>query len=268
VPDLVRLLRSETVPITVRASAFLLLRQYTSYDLELEEETLENAGPELVETVIELSRSAIGASEKGTPFERLALADPEDDAGDLDEIVDELLESFLASPEAADVGDQEWLGFWAGELVRLGVAHGFDSPVLWDPADIEELLCDLLPRKITLKSAEDAAPAVPAFRAFFRWASRVAPVTHASAIDAELVDLEADFPSMMMDERRFGLAKSFVAKGHAAGFDMSTQEGLAAFQTHYNRQQIAGAAARKKLDAAKKRKAKMAKMSRRKNRRK
>ena len=75
---------------------------------------------------------------------------------------------------------------------------------------------------------------------------------------------------MMMDERRFGPAKSFILAGTAAGFDMSTQEGLHAFQQQWNEQRALPrlSTSNKKTDAAKKRKAKMAKLSRRKNRRK
>lgn len=269
VPDLVALLRSAAAPLSTRAVALLLLRRYTTYDVAREFEKLgRDTLPELVETAIAMSANADVAAQKGTPFERLALASADDDV-DMDEIVDELMDSFCASPEAAAAEDPDELRFWAGELVRLSVAHGFGSPVLWEPADVEEILSELLPRKVTIGSAAEAEAAVPAFRTFFRWAARVAPVANADAIDAELADLEAGFPAMMMDERRFGIAKSFVAKGTAAGFDMSTEEGLIAFQKHLNRQQDAAAAAsRKKLEAAKKRKAKMARLSRKKNRRK
>ncbi len=270
VPDLVRLLRSAAVLAPVRAAALLLLRRYTTYDVVREMEILDHESlPELVEAATAMNAFADIAAQKGTPFERLALADPYDEEVDIDAIIDELIESFCASPEAAAAEDQDELRFWAGDLVRLGVTHGLGSPVLWEPADIEEMLTGLLPRKIAIGSAAEAAGAVPAFRTFFRWASRVAPATEGEAIDAALAELEAGFPAMMMDERRFGMAKSLLAKGTAAGFDMSTEEGLMAFQEHHNRQQAAVAAAsRKKLEAAKKRKAKMARLSRKKNRRK
>lgn len=259
VPDLVRLLRS-AAPVPVRAAAVLLLRRHTSYDVERELETLDlQSLPALVEEALAMHAAAGIALQKGTPFERLALADREDDEADLEAIVDELIESFCASPEASAVEDREELRFWAGALVDLGVAHGHGSPALWDDGTIEEILTELLPRKVSIGSAAEAEGAVPAFRTFFRWVSRVAPLTYAKEIDAALEEHEADFPSMMMDQRRFGLAKSFVVNGNAAGFDMSTEEGLMAFAEHQNRQRPAVAAvSRKKMDAAKKRKAKMA----------
>jgi hypothetical protein len=73
----------------------------------------------------------------------------------------------------------------------------------------------------------------------------------------------------MMDPDRFGPAKAFVVEGTAAGFDMTSEEGMLAFQEQWNREHARVATgARKKMDAAKKRKAKMAKLSRRKNRKK
>lgn len=270
VPDLVRLLRSVAAPVPARAASLLLLRRHTTYDVEREVETLDRESlPALVEETIAMKAAAEIASQKGTPFERLALADAEDDEVDLDEIVDELIESFCASPEATAVEDPAELRFWAGELVRLGLAYGHGSPAVWDENNIEEILTELLPRKLTIGSAAEAEDAVPAFRTFFRWASRVAFLPYADEIDATLEEYEPDFPSMMMDERRFGLAKSFLLKGVAAGFDMSTEEGVAAFVEHQDRQRPIGATpSRKKMDAAKKRKAKMAKLSRKKNRRK
>lgn len=272
VPDLVRLLRSAEAPVPARATALILLRQDTTYDVEREVETLDHASlPALIEEALAITVAAEIGSQKGTPFERLALASPEDEEGDLDEIVDELIESFCASPEAAAAEDPAELRFWAGELVRLGLAYGHGSPAVWDESNIEEILTELLPRKLTIASAAEAEGAVPAFRAFFRWASRVAFLPSAEEIDATLEEYEPDFPSMMMDERRFGLAKSFVMQAAAAGYDISTEAGLAAFTEHQHLpgHRPAGAAtSRKKMDAAKKRKAKMAKLSRKKNRRK
>lgn len=74
---------------------------------------------------------------------------------------------------------------------------------------------------------------------------------------------------MMMDERRFGPAKSFILAGTAAGFDMSTEDGMREFQQQWNERRIEPrrSTSNKTMDVAKKRQAKMAKLSRRKNRR-
>jgi hypothetical protein len=41
----------------------------------------------------------------------------------------------------------------------------------------------------------------------------------------------------MNDPNKFGMAKSFFMAGTAAGFDLTTEEGLKAFQEHYNKNQ-------------------------------
>ena len=169
VPDLVRLLRSPAAPLPARAAALLLLRRHTTYDVAAEIDTLEiESAPELINTVIAMQAAADTALQKGTPFERLALADPEDDEVDIEDIVEELIDEFCASPEAAAAGDRDELQFWAGELVHLGVSYGYGSPLLWGSGTIEEVLTELLPQKLTIESVDDAKGAVPAFRTFFR----------------------------------------------------------------------------------------------------
>lgn len=268
VPDLVRLLRSAAAPVEARAAALILL-QFATYDLAAGLETFDvESLAEVIQAAAEMRAAADVALQMDTPFERLTLADPDDEEAGIEEIVEELIAAFCDSAEAAAAQDAEELRFWAGQLVLLGVQYGYGTPVLWAPDDLDEILSDLLPRKLTIESADDAKEAVPAFRAFFRWAARVAVVPDAEAIEQVLDELEPEFPAMMMDESRFGPAKAFVVRGMAAGYDMSTEEGLHAFQEQWNREHaLPAAASRKKADAAKKRKAKMAKMSRRKNRR-
>jgi hypothetical protein len=271
VPELVRFFRSETISAESRAATMILLRQ-TTFDLIADIERLDRqAQSELAVSVIELHNRDQSSMQRGTPFEAVSSFDAEDDDLDLDGIVDDLVEAFLESPEAAEATDSDELRSWVGTLIGLGVEYGFGSPATWNEQAIEEIVCELMPKKITLESANDARPAIPAFRLFFRWASQVAFLPHAAMIDAVLKESEPDFPSMMMDQRRFGMAKSFMTEGTAAGFDMSTEEGLQAFQLYWNGQRALAprlTTPNKKQDAAKKRKAKMAKLSRRRNRRK
>ncbi|HEX8408737.1 MAG TPA: hypothetical protein VF883_07730 [Thermoanaerobaculia bacterium] len=268
-PDLLRLLRSPGASLEARAAAVILLRR-TGFDVVQELDSLDRQSRmDLIEEVLAVDNAIRVAAQKDTPFEAIAAADPEDDEVDIDEVVDDLLEAFLASPEAAEAADADELRLWVDAFVRYGVVYGLGSPDCWDSGSVDELVTEILPRKITIESAADAAPAVPAFRTFFRWASRVASVPLAGEIDAFLQQVEPEFAAMMMDERRFGPAKSFALAGTAAGFDMSTEDGMRAFQQQWNEQQALPRpfTSNTKTDAAKKRKAKMAKLSRRKNRR-
>lgn len=271
VPRLATTLRSPSASIEMRAAALTLLR-FTTFDPVRDLKALEKrTAVELLQAAMVLGDAADFVRQEGTPFEGMAGVDPDDPDDDLDGRIDELLASFFASPEAAEFADGDELRFWTFEIVRLGVQYGFGSPATWGPGEIDELLAEILPRKVTLDRSEDAAPAVRAFRAFFRWAALIVPMPQAPAIEEVLDELEPDFPSMMMDESRFGIAKSFVTSGMRAGYDMTSEEGMRAFQLEWNATHALpiareDAAKRKAEAAAKKRKAKMAKLSRKKNR--
>jgi len=264
VADLRRILRDRKIEIEVRAASFMLLE---------DEDELAALRPDDVEAVLssvaDIAATVAMQQQRGTPFEALAGCDPEDGEAVHDALAG-VVESFLDSPDAAGLKDREIAGGWLHELVILAFEYGFGPAVLWTGAGVEEILSELLPRKMTVASESEAADAIPIFRSFFRWIARVAKPRDAEGMLKALDDLEAEFPSMMMDESRFGMAKGFVLAGERAGYDMSTQEGFDAFMQEYNEHLLPlfPNVDRKKADAAKKRKAKMAKLSRRKNRRK
>ncbi|MBF2084528.1 hypothetical protein [Thermoleptolyngbya sp. C42_A2020_037] len=59
---------------------------------------------------------------------------------------------------------------------------------------------------------------------------------HSGKILTFLRKIEPTFAATMNDPRNFGIAKSFFMSGQASGFDMTTPEGLAAYQEQYNQQ--------------------------------
>jgi hypothetical protein len=60
-------------------------------------------------------------------------------------------------------------------------------------------------------------------------------LTNAQRIRDSLTDAtERRLSQKLSDPASFGMAKSFFMMGHKAGFDMTTQEGLDAFQAVYN----------------------------------
>ena len=267
ISDLRRLLHAESSSDQVRFASLLLLSK-TQVDLGAE---LDGMAPEVAqELVVELDEHrerVVIAMQRGTPFEALAGAD-RDYPEDVESIVYELVETFLTSPECAELPDRDEAGWWVRQLVRYAFDYGLGSPVVLLAEDVEEILTELLPRKVTIASKENAVLAIPAFRAFFQWTNRVTETRDTERILAVLERLEPEFPSMMMDERRFGMAKSFISAGRAAGYDMETQESLDAFRSQWNRAQRQSLPASRNEDkSAEKRKKKMEKASRRKNRR-
>lgn len=248
VPELVRLLRTRDAKIESRAAAFMLLRQ-TDAELGRELESLDGeSGLAIMGEVVSFERALETAVQKGTPFEVLADFDPDDEDEDEDDgeelaeaVIDDLMQSFLASSEAASDADRDQVAFWVRELLSAGLVHGFGSPVFWGVEAVEEIVITLVPLGLSVESEVDLDLAVPAFRSFFRWTASVVPLREAAEIDDFLEQLESTYPSIVIDSLSPGMSGSFAMQSPAA---------------------------RKKADAAKKRKAKMAKLSRRKNRRK
>jgi hypothetical protein len=275
-PDLRRLLHRPSSSAETRLIAFVVLAN-TGSDAAGELASLDrDVRKELIANSKELKHAMAVIGSKGGPFQALMEADPDDEEAALKHFAT-IIETFLASPEADLLEGREEACWWIGEFLRLSHSHGLGSPVSMTVADVEEVLSELMPREVTIASEEEAKAAIPALRAFFTWVARVGKPGERASILRALTALEPRFPSMMMDESRFGPAKGFVMAGLNAGFDMSTQAGVEAFQPQWDREHPPDGnrapaqslpATKKKPDAAKKRKAKMAKASRKKNRRK
>jgi hypothetical protein len=121
---------------------------------------------------------------------------------------------------------------------------------------------------------------------FWQYLKREYQLSNADAIIKYLHQVEPKFKSIMNDSSKFGMAKSFMMMGKAAGFDMSTEAGINEFMMRYNANlasqgnlplppgdRLPGLfgerSSSSKIDHSKKKKRrKMAKSSRKKNRKK
>jgi hypothetical protein len=101
-------------------------------------------------------------------------------------------------------------------------------------SEVETLLTSIFPRKITIQSPDDADDAIPELIAFWRYLKREYQLAQADDILAYLQQTGPEFREEMNNPANFGMAKSFISAGRSAGFDMSTQEGVQAFQQYYN----------------------------------
>ncbi|MDH3603423.1 MAG: hypothetical protein OEU26_27740, partial [Candidatus Tectomicrobia bacterium] len=167
------------------------------------------------------------------------LDDRDDEA--MEAFAEEIIELFSASPEGqAHRKVAPGMGFWAGQLIDYGYIYcGVTLPEMAVP-DVVELLSDIFPRKITLSSPDDADAAIPELIAFWAYLEREYQLPEAKPILRYLRDLPPDeFKSWMMDPSRFGMAKSFMMGGRAAGFDMTDPAGQTAFATLYNASKLA-----------------------------
>jgi len=162
----------------------------------------------------------------------------------LQEFQEALLERFFPTPEGQrlleDVPDP---GFWAAQLMYYAYHYEGTTVARMTVADVRTVVTDLFPRKISLRSPEDADHAIPELVAFWEYLGREFRLSRADAILTFLRKIAPEFPEMMNDPSNFGMAKSFFMMGRAAGFDMTSEQGTAAFMHAYNAGLAAGHAA-------------------------
>jgi hypothetical protein len=188
----------------------------------------------------------------------------------------EILRRFQASPEA----QAEPEAHWANLLVDYAASY-FDTTVeSLSAVELREILFEIFPRKVSVEP--EAAPAIIAgFRAFLTFLQRERPDPRAAARLAVLDgNASQRLARALADRSNFGPAKAFMMSGLAAGFDMSSEAGIAAWGTHTRKNDVrlpmglgAGPAARRATPAkqraqqqAKKAKRKTQRAARNKNR--
>jgi hypothetical protein len=152
------------------------------------------------------------------------------------EYEDQLCELFLASPEAAALdGDGGWLRL----MLHYAFRHVRVTPATMDEADLEEIVFDIFPRKVSC-SPDSAAEIVRELAAFFAFAGRAFGLPRAADCVALLdAAAEASLRRELANPENFGIAKSFVMSGHAAGVDLNSNAGLEAWTKTFNRNLVA-----------------------------
>ncbi|NJK69826.1 MAG: hypothetical protein HC941_27945 [Microcoleus sp. SU_5_3] len=153
----------------------------------------------------------------------------------LEDYQDTLVELFVNSPEGEEYcKTYPDVGFWISQFIYYGFGYeGFTLPRM-KVEDVETVVEDLFPRKVTLLSPEEGENAIPELLAFWQFLKREFKLRNATSIIKYLREIESEFEDIMGDSSKFGFAKSFVTLGHKAGFDMSTGEGMKQFQEMYN----------------------------------
>ena len=164
----------------------------------------------------------------------------------LDDYIEGVLSAFVNSTEGqAYVQEHEEGGGWIGEFIHLGyVYEGFTLPKM-TKGNVQLLMEQIFPRKVTIFDPSDADDAIPELVAFWQFLQRKYKFRSAKAIIKYLQTLHREFPRLMSDPSAGGFAKSFLLMGHQSGFDMTTPEGLKAFQEKYNASLQTEAAERK-----------------------
>ncbi len=191
----------------------------------------------------------------------------------LEKYQDALIEQFVQSPEGrARLQADPEMGFWAAQLIYYGYQYiGVSVPEM-TADDVDEVVTDLFPRKVSTLSPDDADDVIPELLAFWQFLKRQYRLANADAILGYLRGIAPQFKGIMNDPSRFGMAKSFFMMGQAAGFDMTNEADATRFIVAYNAGVLSRPpelpASTRRTDLKKKKLRKMAEASRRRARRK
>jgi|GEM_PF-119592 len=143
-----------------------------------------------------------------------------------------LQDQFELSPEFASLPKGEY-GF-VDCFLYFGAGYVGVTPASMTAADLDEILFDVIPRKV-IADSEDAASIVNELNAFLRFVGREYAIPKATKLAEKLDKKAAERLGRKLDSpSNFGMAKSLMSTAQAAGFDISTQEGLNEFMLAYN----------------------------------
>lgn len=103
------------------------------------------------------------------------------------------------------------------------------------PGSLMEYVLEYVPRKLST-DPEEAESIIGELTLFWEFLDRVyqLPAADLNVKWLRTEGLVETLTEKLSDPSNFGMAKSFVMQGENAGFDMSTEEGMAAFMPFYN----------------------------------
>ena len=153
-------------------------------------------------------------------------------ANQFDEYQSHIIQAFLDSiePDGAD----SYSGFWASQLIHFGYNYLGTSLVRMQVIEVEEILTDLFPRKITLQTPGDADDVIPELITFWQFLEKTYHLKNSILILRYLQKIKPDFNGIMNDTSRFGMAKSMMTAGRKAGYDMTSSDDINEFIGVYN----------------------------------
>ena len=145
-------------------------------------------------------------------------------------------ETFSQSNEAQQVIGRDGDLGWYRALLEFGVNYLGEIVDEMTVSSVTEYVLDYVPRKVSIE-ADAAAAIVFELQMFWQYLGRVYELPEAKSIIEWLTTdgLVARLKREMSNPANFGMAKSFFMAGTNAGYDMTSEEGLAEFMTAYNR---------------------------------
>ena len=136
----------------------------------------------------------------------------------------------LSGESAADVAETELLlGLMRDHL-------GLDSPARLNPGDLENLLLNVYPRKVTVFDPEDTQDTIPALRDLLAFLADTGRLAGAAArrLERELDQVAPRFADAVMDPSRWGQARSITQAMVTEGVDITDSAAVQEWIAQYN----------------------------------
>ncbi len=137
-------------------------------------------------------------------------------------------QALLAQDEDADL-------WWASTMLEYAMTYVGVSPPEMSADDLHEVLFEAFPRKVSTPEGFDGEEVVRTLRAFWSFLKREFGLPNADACLQFLDDRTARrMNKEMNDPSNFGMAKTVVMMGAERGFDMTKQEDVDQWMATFN----------------------------------
>ena len=146
-----------------------------------------------------------------------------------------ILKQFRVSTEGKEyLKIDKDMGFWSERFIDFAYHYTGVSLQNVEIVQVDEILNDIFPRKITIQSPDEADSIVQELIVFWEYLKRDYKLKNANRILQYLEEIKLNYYNTMNDESKFGMAKSFIQLGKEAGFDMHNEKDMLQFAKIYN----------------------------------
>ena len=147
-------------------------------------------------------------------------------------------QQFAVSSQASELPPElrEDASARAAMMLYYGMIHVGPEPGDWGIAGWHELLCEVLPRKVTA-DAEWFAGVAPTAGILLRWLDAAGLMVGGAALALTVEQWGPDVAAAAKDPRNWGMAKNLMMQAYAEGVDLEDEHQLAGFVTHHNARQ-------------------------------
>ncbi len=147
------------------------------------------------------------------------------------DVINEFLETEIGNTHATQYPEG---GFWIGTFIEMAYNYGEFTLPKMTKGDVQIVMENIIPRKLTLLDPSEAEDAIPELVAFWTFLKQEYKLRSAGAIAKYLTSIQDKFAGWMFDPARGGIAKNFMMQGMQAGYDMTNQSDVEVFQAEYN----------------------------------